>query len=48
MDNERNQEQDQAAELDNAEVAELEDKDLEDASGGAAEQSSELNINCNC
>jgi hypothetical protein len=50
MENERNQEQDQAPEHDNVDVTELEDKDLEDASGGTTgvNRESEFNINCNC
>jgi hypothetical protein len=50
MANERkDQDQDQVKDLDNAEVAELEDKDLEDASGGAGgEDSTGNNINCGC
>lgn len=47
MDNERINEQEQA-EVDNAEVTELEDKDLEDASGGLNEQAADFNWNCNC
>jgi len=46
MENEWNKEQDQATELDNAEVTELEDKDLEDASGGLATEPT--NGNCGC
>lgn len=48
MEHER-KEKDQATELDNAEVTELEDKDLEDASGGTATlPSTGDNKNCNC
>jgi len=49
MDNERNKEQKEVTELDstnpnaNAEAQELEDKDLEDASGGQL-----TNGNCGC
>jgi len=44
MGKERDKEQDQATELDNAEATELEEKDLEDASGGQTPG----NFNCGC
>lgn len=41
-------EQDQTQDLESPEVAELEDKDLEDASGGAALEEVSGNFNCIC
>ena len=50
MENDRNKKQDQATDLDNAEVTELEDKDLEDASGGLQSDvpTTGSNMNCSC
>jgi hypothetical protein len=48
MDERRDENQDPTTDLENFEVTELDDKDLEDASGGTTKEPPTINGNCNC
>lgn len=48
VDERHDENQDQATDLENVEVTELDDKDLEDASGGLSNNSTGDNLNCGC
>jgi hypothetical protein len=49
VDERHDESQDPTKDLENVEATELDDKDLEDASGGAFQQPSDtVNVNCGC